>query len=144
MEDKDLMVMDENEKFIADLTTRRTSFCSLNAVSFEEKAKLFKAMNNPEHRLSEYINKTILAKDLFCEVVDCVNQETGVITSCPRIVIIDKNGEGYQAVSLGVYGAVKKLIQTFGPPTWEEGLPLEVKQITKGQKQLLTFNVVTK
>lgn len=64
-------------------------------------------MNNPEHRLSEYINKTILAKDLFCEVVDCVNQETGEITPCPRIVIIDKNGEGYQAVSLGVYAQLK-------------------------------------
>lgn len=144
MENKDLMVMDEDNKFIADLTTRRTSFCSLQANTFDEKAKLFKVMNNPEHRLSEFINKVIIAKDLFCEVVDCINQETGEITACPRIVIIDNKGEGYQAVSLGVYGAIKKLIQTFGPPTWEEGLPLEIKQLVKGQKQLLTFNVVSK
>ena len=102
---------------------------------------LFKAMNNTEKRIGDCINMTINAKDLFCEVVNCINQQTGEVQVCPRIVIIDDKGVGYQAVSLGVYSAIKKIIQVFGAPSWETPLPLVVKQITKGDRKLLTFDV---
>lgn len=136
-----VLTMDDNKNFIADLTSRQTTFCSLNASTPKEKAMLFKAMNNPEKRVGDCINMTINAKDLFCEVVNCVNQQTGEVEACPRIVIIDDKGVGYQAVSLGVYSAIKKIIQVFGVPTWETPLPLVVKQITKGERKLLTFDV---
>ena len=134
-------VMDENENFIAELSTRSTSFCSLSAETPEEKANLFRVMNNPEKRLGDCINMTIYVKDLFCEVVKCKNQETGETTTCPRIVVVDKDGVGYQAVSLGVFSAFKKLIAIFGPPTWESPLPIKVMQTTKGARKLLTFDV---
>lgn len=134
-------VMDENENFIAELSTRSTSFCSLSAETPEEKAKLFRVMNNPEKRLADCINMTIYVKDLFCEVVKCKNQETGETITCPRIVVVDKDGVGYQAVSLGVFSAFKKLIAIFGPPTWESPLPIKVMQTTKGARKLLTFDV---
>lgn len=136
-----VMTMDDNKNFIADLTSRQTTFCSLKANTPAEKAMLFKAMNNPEKRVGDCINMTINAKDLFCEVVNCVNQQTGEVQSCPRIVIIDDKGVGYQAVSLGVFSAIKKIIQVFGMPSWETPLPLVVKQITKGERKLLTFDV---
>lgn len=136
-----VMTMDDNKNFIADLTSRQTTFCSLKANTLKERAMLFKAMNNPEKRVGDCINMTINAKDLFCEVVNCVNQQTGEVEACPRIVIIDDKGVGYQAVSLGVYSAIKKIIQVFGVPSWETPLPLVVKQITKGEKKLLTFDV---
>lgn len=133
--------MDEDSRFIANLTSRETTFCSLVANTAAEKAMLFKAMNNPEKRVGDCINMTIYAKDLYCEVVDCINQQTGDVQKCPRIVIIDKDGVGYQAVSLGVYSAIKKIIRVFGAPSWNEPLPLVVKQITKGDRKLLTFDV---
>lgn len=133
--------MDDNNHIIADLTSRQTTFCSLIATTPTEKAMLFKAMNNPEKRVGDCINMTINAKDLFCEVVNCINQQTGEVKACPRIVIIDDKGVGYQAVSLGVYSAIKKIIQVFGAPSWETPLPLVVKQITKGDRKLLTFDV---
>lgn len=137
-----LTVYNDDDNFlIADLTSRVTTFCSLVANTPAEKANLFKAMNNPDKRIGDCINMTINAKDLFCEVVNCNNQQTGEVTACPRIVIIDDNGVGYQAVSLGVYSAIKKIIQVFGAPTWAEPLPLVVKQITKGERKLLTFDV---
>lgn len=135
------ITMDDNKDFIADLSNRSTTFCSMVANTPKEKAMLFKAMNNPEKRLGDCINMTIQAKDMFCEVVTCINQQTGEKQDCPRIVIIDKDGIGYQAVSLGVYSAVKKIFSVFGLPTWEEPLPLTVKQITKGDRKLLTFDV---
>lgn len=124
-----------------DMTTARTQFTSVTAVTDEDKAKLFNAMNNPDERVSAMINKVIMAKDLYIEIVNCTNQETGEVTACPRIVIIDDKGKSYQAVSIGIYSALKKVIQVFGAPTWEKPIPLEVKQITKGVRNMLTLNV---
>lgn len=134
----------ENEDYIADLSSGTTSFCSLIAKTDTDRAILFKAMNNPEHRLSDFINKTIRVKDIFCEVVTCHNRETGEATKCPRIVLIDNNGKGYQCVSLGIFSAVKKLFQIFGNPTWDKPIPLTVVQVTKGERKMLTLDIVTK
>lgn len=124
-----------------DMTSRQTSFSSLSATTDEEKADLFNAINNPEKRLADCINMKINAKDLFIEVVDCTNEETGEVTACPRIVIIDDQGVSYQAVSLGIYSALKKVIQIFGTPTWANPITLEVKQVTKGTRKMLTINI---
>ena len=124
-----------------DMTSAQLSFSSLKAESDEEKANLFNAINNPEKRLADCINMTIKAKDLYIEVVNCTNEETGEITACPRIVIIDDKGVSYQAVSLGIYSALKKVIQIFGAPTWEKPISLAVKQITKGTRKMLTLNI---
>jgi hypothetical protein len=89
------------------------------------------------------VEDAIMVKDIFCEVVDLADGRTGEITKAPRIVLIDEKGEGYQAVSLGVYSAVRKLIAVFGTPTWNEPLAVKVKQITKSaQKKITTLDIV--
>lgn len=133
---------DDNFNLEIDMTTRKTQFTSMVATTDDAKAKLFNAMNNPDARIADNINKVIKAKDLYIEVVNCTNTETGEVTACPRIVIIDDHGKSYQAVSIGIYSALKKVIQVFGAPTWEKPIPLEVKQITKGDRKMLTLNVV--
>ena len=124
-----------------DMTSRQTSFSSLVAVTDEDKADMFNAINNPDKRLADCINMTINAKDLFIEVVNCTNEETGEITACPRIVIVDDKKVSYQAVSVGIYSALKKIVQIYGSPTWEKPIKLMVKQITKGNRKMLTLNV---
>lgn len=119
-------------------------YCSFDATTPEEKAQLFEIMNNPAERLADNINKTIYVKDVYCEIVDCVNEETGEVTKAPRVVLIDKDNVGYQAVSTGIFSAVKKLFMIYGQPTWEKPIPIEIKQIKKGKKSLLTFNIKTK
>lgn len=119
-------------------------YCSFNAETPEEKAQLFEIMNNPAERLADNINKTIYVKDVYCEMVDCLNEETGEVTKAPRVVLIDKNNVGYQAVSMGIFSAVKKLFMIYGLPTWEQPIPIEIKQIKKGKKSILTFNIKTK
>lgn len=142
-ENTNLMVMDGAESFIADLTSERvTAFCSLQPTTKEGKATLFKAMNNPDKRIGDCINMTIPVKDVFVEVVNCTNKETGEVVQCPRIVLIDKDGVGYQCVSLGMFSALKKVMQVFGVPTWKEPINLKIVQVTKGEKKLLTFDVV--
>lgn len=133
---------DEGFNVSVDMTSAQLSFCSMTANTHDEKAKMFNAMNNPDKRIADCINMKIRAKDLYIEVVNCTNEETGEVTACPRIVIIDDKGISYQAVSIGIYSALKKAIQVFGPPTWVEPVTLEVKQVTKGNKKMLTLNVV--
>ena len=122
-------VMDEDERFIMDLTAeRKVQFCS---------------MNNPEERIGDCINKVLNVRHIYCEIVTCINRETGESNLCPRVVLIDDNGKGYQAVSLGVFSALKKIFSIKGnPATWKKPVKLEVKQITKGDRKLLTFNMV--
>lgn len=139
-----LMVMEEDERFIMDLTSeRKTQFCSMVPKNEDEEIILFNAMNNPEKRIGDCINMTIDVKHVFCEVVTCVNRETNEASFCPRIVLIDTDGIGYQAVSLGVYSALKKIFAIKGvPTTWKKPVKLQVVQITKGDRKMLTFNMV--
>ena len=134
---------DEGFSVAVDMTSAQTQYCSLSAQTREEKAQMFNAMNNPDKRTADCINMVIPAKDLYIELVNCTNEETGEVTTCPRIVIIDENGTSYQAVSIGIYSALKKVVQVFGAPTWYEPVNLEVKQITKGNRKMLTLNVVS-
>lgn len=138
------VAMDEDEKFIMDLTSeRKTQFCSMVPKTEDEEVILFNAMNNPEERIGDCINKVIPVAHVFCEVVTCINRETGEQSTCPRIVLIDDKGKGYQAVSMGVFSALKKVFAIKGSPsTWTKPVKLEVKQITKGDRKLLTFNMV--
>ena len=133
---------DEGFNVSVDMTSAQTQFCSMTANTHEEKAAMYNAMNNPNKRLADCINMQIKAKDLYIEVVNCTNEETGEVNACPRIVIIDDKGVSYQAVSIGIYSALKKVIQVFGAPTWDKPVTLEVKQITKGSRKMLTLNVV--
>ena len=133
---------DEGFSVVVDVTSAQLSFCSMKAESHEQKTALYNAMNNPDKRLADCINMQIKAKDLFIEIVNCTNEETGEVNACPRIVIIDDKGVSYQAVSIGIYSALKKAIQVFGAPTWAKPVTFEVKQISKGSKKMLTLNVV--
>lgn len=138
------VTMDEDEKFIMDLTSeRKVQFCSMTPKNEDEEIILYNAMNAPEKRVGDCINMTIEVKHIYCEAVTCVNRESGEESVCPRIVLIDKDGVGYQAVSMGIYSAVKKLMKIKGnPANWKKPVKLKVTQVTKGDRKLLTLNMV--
>ena len=118
-----------------------TFYTSFRGETAAEKAQLFKIMNTPKYKVSDCINKTILLKDLYVEMVSCTNEQTGEVSVAPRIVLIDKDNEGYQCVSTGILSALKKLMQIYGEPTWDEPLPIKIIQLKKGARSILTFEV---
>ena len=134
--------------YIVDLTSRQTSYCSMTPQDDTDRAILFNAMNNPAKRLADCINEAIRAKHIFVEVVTCEKKDadghpTGQKDRCPRIVIIDDHGIGYACVSIGVYSAIKKLFQVYGEPqTWQKPIPLKIKQVTKGERKMLTLEML--
>lgn len=139
----ELATIDNDENGLAmELTGKKTMFSSMQSVTPADKAILFKAMNNPEHRIKAEVNLTVKVKDLFCEMVDLVDPDTGELTTVPRIVLVDEKGEGHVAVSIGIFNAVKKLIQVYGTPTWTPPIPLVFRQISKSaDRTVLTFDV---
>lgn len=139
----ELMLMDDNNKFVVDLTSpTTTSYCSLSATSEKDKKMIFNAINNPTGRLSDFINMPLEVANVYAECVECVNRDTGEMKICPRIVFINTKGESFTAVSLGVYGALKKVFGIFGTPeNWEKPLTIIPKQISKGEYKVLTFEI---
>lgn len=131
----------DGRNFIADLTNKEVSFCSMTATTQEEKIKLYQAMNNPEKRISDCINLEIHLKDVFVEVVNLIDEITGQQMKAPRIVLIDDKGVGYTCVSIGVFSALKKIFTIFGVPTFKKPLTVIPTQITKGANKILTLNV---
>ena len=125
-----------------ELSAEQTSmFCSIQGGTHESKVAVFNASNNPDHKVGDYINKVIVVKDVLAELIEVTNDETGEIEVTPRVVLIDVNGESYQAVSKGIFNALKKAIAIFGAPTWDEGLPCLIKQVSVGKGSMLTFDV---
>ena len=125
-----------------ELSAQQTSmFCSIQGGTIEAKKAVFNASNNPDHKVGDYINKVIVVKDVLAELIEVKNEETGEMEVTPRVVLIDTDGKSYQAVSKGIFNALKKAIAIFGSPTWEDGLPILVKQVSVGKGSMLTFDV---
>ena len=117
------------------------AFCSVKAETNAEKALVFNAANNPQHKVADFINKTILVKDVYAETIELLNEETGELASAPRIVLIDSWGEAYESVSVGMFSSLKKLTAIFGEPTWEEPIPVVIKQEKVKNGSMLTMSV---
>ena len=137
------VIVDEEKNFIADLTTTHASYCSLAVKTKQDKARLYNATNGNAKRIADMINTQISVKDVFVETVQCTNTTTGEVKACPRIVLIDSNLNGYQCVSVGVYSAIAKIIHIYGTPDqWEEPIKVMIKQISKGDRKMLTLEIV--
>lgn len=141
----EMMPVAFDRDFAGELVNSSTMFTSMKVETIEDKKKLYNAMNNPTGRIGDMINMTLNVVDVYCETVKVnhVDEKTGVVEeqTLPRIVFITDKGESYQAVSTGIYNALKKLIAIFGPPTWEGGVKVKVKQIQKGTNNILTLEL---
>lgn len=137
----------------SELAEGQTSmYCSIQGGTHESKVAVFNASNNPKHKVGDYINKVIKVKDVLAEQVMLTKQDEDgndvldangdpVMECAPRVVLIDTDGESYQAVSTGIFNALRKAIAIFGAPTWEDGLPCLIKQVKVGRGSMLTFDV---
>ena len=139
-----LMNIEDNELNIFEQGNQKPAYCSIVAESFDDKAKIFNAMSSPDERLRNHINEIIKIRDVYCEIVECVNKETSETSEAPRVVLIDTEGKSYQCVSSGIFNSLKRLFTVFGMPTWEKGVPCKVKQVSNGERQILTLVVANK
>lgn len=111
----------------SDLTKKGVSYCSMAAVDQRAKVALYNAISKPE-KIKKIINVPIKLAHIYIDAITIRDQQTGAYITVPRIVLIDDKANGYQAVSIGMYESVKRLIQMFGEPS-EWNKPMTVKVI---------------
>lgn len=116
-------------------------YCTMIAEDRKAKATLFNACSNPA-KLSDNINLPIRMIHFFVEIIQCANKESGGLVNVPRVVIIDEKGKGYQAVSVGIYNAIKRIVSMYGnPATWDEPLTVICQNVDLGAGQH-TYNLI--
>lgn len=120
----------DGEQLVADLTSATVSYCSMAADTITDKIRAYNAMTNASESLADHINEEIVLRHVFVEAINCLNEQTGEVNVCPRIVLISPDGTSYQAVSQGVYGSLKTIFKIFGTPdTWLFGIRCKVKRV---------------
>lgn len=120
-----------------------TTYCTIKADPTDRKsaAKIYNALNNPEFRIADMINKDINVADVLIEIAEIMNEDTGEISQVPRVVLIDDEGRAYQSVSMGMFGAVKNAIKVFGEPTWKPALKFTIRQRPVKNGSMLTADI---
>ncbi len=133
-------------------------YVSKEVKSLDDKKAIYNALNNPDEDVASQINKDINVVDFLLEEVELSNDvdeddeipfnaETGEIVEpekviAVRTILIDEDGESYQAVSKGVYNSVKQIINIFGEPSqWKEPLSVKVKQVKVKRGSMLTLEI---
>lgn len=120
-----------------------TSICSIKPDGNKETAKIvFNAMNNPTHKLSDFVNKKIVVSNYLIEIVEIADEDTGAISVVPRTVLIAPDGESYMANSKGIFNSVRNAVNALGDAPWGDGVTFEVKQQKVGRGNMLTLVMV--
>lgn len=100
----------------------------------------YKCITECDARVSEMINRVIMVKDIYSAKVNAHDTETGELKVLTRVVLIDTDNNTYTCSSAGVVNSLNAIFRMFGTPTWENGLPLMVKQKTlKNGNSILTL-----
>lgn len=138
-----------SDKFAAldigqDLTSGKSGWCSLTPKTEEDAATLFNAIGSPE-KIADHINEVIDVAHVYAEVIQVVSEANGETVNVPRVVLIDQKGKGYQAVSVGIYNATKRLLQLFGEPSgWKTPKRIKIRNISlQGGMHTMSFDLVT-
>lgn len=129
-------------------------FTSFKPDGLEGKKQLFNCINSPDGRLADFINKTINVRDVIVKKVTMTAKSQPSQTNAQwaeddaqekegfRVILIDTGGKSYTATSQGIYNSIATLMSIFGTLHFDDGLPMEVKQVSTKNGNTLTLNLV--
>lgn len=80
----------------------------------------------------------------YVHPVDIVDEKTGEVVTCPRVVLIDKDGTAVQFVSHGVYQSLRVILQYIGFGQLSEPRRVAIKQkSTRKGRRILYLQPIT-
>lgn len=134
-----------NENFIPDLFIENNSVYSSIDINedINNKIVLFNAINNSDGKISDFINKEIVVKNVYCDCItidDMMNEDTFIDENgeiheeekkitLPRIVLIDNEGHSYRCASLSVLNSLKRIFDVFGFPPFIPPIVIKPVQV---------------
>lgn len=113
---------------------------SIAKMSFEERKNLFNAVTSAEHKVSDYVNRTITIANVLFTRGSLTNEDTGEIETVERAILIDTEGNTYHTMSNGLLNSLHSLCFVFGEPKeWDNPIAVTVikKDTKKGQTYIL-------
>lgn len=115
---------------ISDFEEIGSVFCSMSLASIEEKKIFHNATQNPNYRISDFINKTFVVKDICMQKI-LIHPDDGEEKEVIQTIFVTPDGEGIMSNSIGIAKSVISILNIFGEPAeWGlEGLTLEVKEV---------------
>ena len=116
-------------------------YCSFRPENTEDKARLYRAMTNPDCKISDCINMVIQLVDVFVEWVQLVDQKTGEYNVIPRCVLFDADGKTYAATSRGIANALERLTMVYGMPHWSEPISVKIRQVQMNERRFYTLDI---
>lgn len=115
-------------------------FVSFRAEDMKSKVRLFNAMNQPKYKVSDMINKKIKLKDVILMNVTMEGedgeQDTGI-----RSVLIDADGNAYNATSNGIFSSLTNLYMIFGTLHFDDPLEIMISQIPTKRGSTLSITL---
>lgn len=116
-------------------------FSTITGTDFASKVAVMNALSNSEP-ISENLKATIELANVVVEPVDMANEGTGEIKAQPRVILIDKDGNAFHAISGPAFRDVKRLLAIMGhPSTWPAPLPIHVAQEGTGTRKYFTVKL---
>lgn len=124
---------------MVDILTNPTGsfFCSIpNDGTRESAVKIYNAINNKGESLDDHKGEVIEVVNVAAHPVSLTDENTGEVVEALRMVIIDKNGKNYDAVSQGIASSFQKIFSIVGPAPYTPPLKIKVveQKTRKGYK----------
>ena len=120
-----------------------TSMCTIapDPSNKEQTKVIYNAMNNPTHKLSDFVNKKILVENFLVEITEMANEETGELQNAPKCVLIAPDGVSYLATSKGIFNSLRNACTAFGMAPWPGGIEFVPKYVKVGRGNMLTLDI---
>lgn len=124
-------------------------YASFRPDSMDGKIRLYNAINSPENRIADCINKEITVKDVIVKLVKLAADRTASAENWEeqdrdgfRVILIDMDGVAYTATSSGIYNSVATIRSIFGDLHFDDGLKVMVQQVKTKNGNTLTLKVL--
>ncbi|MFD9817355.1 hypothetical protein, partial [Streptomyces sp. NPDC059080] len=106
-------------------------FSTIQATDRKSSIKLYNAVSNAEHSLSDHIGEVIEITDMVAHAVELEDEVTKETIQAMRVVLLTADGQGYHSVSQGVASSLQRIIGIVGQGPWTDEplkvVPKEVK-----------------
>lgn len=138
-ENNQMIPMTDSEAIVQGMRdTSSELYSSFDAVTSEDKIKLYNALSADGETVKSAINKKIAMVDCVILPVEVINED-GSKSTVPRVTILDKDGKGYTATSWGVYNSIKKISAIFGGLHFD--VPMLIQPVEVKTKNGFTINL---
>ncbi|CAF1914874.1 hypothetical protein [Bacillus subtilis] len=110
--------------------TTQQMFSTIQATDRKSSIKLYNAVSNAEHSLSDHIGEVIEITDMVAHSVELEDEVTKEPIKAMRIVLLTPDGTGYHSVSQGVASSLQRIIGIVGDGPWtDEPLKIVPKEV---------------